>query len=866
MKTAWKILLSMLFCSLSTQAQIDDKFDYDSLYKNSAWTGNTENFIIINNRLRSNLEQTNSSFFISRAAQHRDTTEWLIKMELQLNPSSANYVDWFLMADSSNLLNTKNAYYVRIGNTADEVSLYKKVDGQTPQMLINGTDGILNRSNNPLAVKVLRYPNGKWYLDINTQGLLEPMTHEGDTTDLDLELLPFTGILIRQSTASFFLKHFFDLFYMGKEIRDTISPKLLSAQWIGSDSMHFVFDEELDSLSVTNKANYQYSPSVSIASIELLPNKTEIGVRFTTPLVSLNHYSLNLSGIKDLEGNRMKDSSLLNFYLKPEPAQAFDLVINEMMITPTPSAGLPNYQYVELFNRSSKVIDLKDFILSDPNTSSRLTSFLLLPDSFILLCPNNAVNSLSIFGTCLGVSNFPLLNKTSDDVYLRNPENTLIHSVLYTDTWYKDLVKKNGGFSLEMIDSDNPCSGFENWKASNDPKGGTPCSHNSVKAKNPDSKPPVLLSAYTLAPNLIELRFDENLDSFSGLDPSNYYFEEPQMNPVTLLHNSLGKIQLMLPQDMEVNKVYTLTIKNLSDCSANRIEETSIEIGMPDHAERGDLLINEILFNPPEGLSEFVEIYNHSAKILDLKDIRIGNLKDDGSFRDFVNPVPSGLLIFPEQYIAFSVSGNALCQYYDCKVPKNIVKISSLPSYPQKSGGVVLTDYKGLVIDSFLYNEKMHFQLINNRKGVSLERIEFDRSSTDLGNWASATGNAGYATPGYKNSQAYSPKVENHQVWLDYEAFSPDGDGFEDRLNIRFDLKKNGFVANVYVYSSDGVFVTQPVSNLSLNSTGVVSWDGFYSNFNSRCPFGIYVVIFEAFNEEGEIIRQKFACSLTGKY
>ncbi|MBX2985102.1 MAG: lamin tail domain-containing protein [Bacteroidia bacterium] len=866
MKHAGKIVWLLLLCSQGLTAQIDDKFDYDSLNQNPAWTGNTNDFIIVNHSLRSNLEQTNSNFYISRPTFFSDSTEWLITMELQLNTSSANYVDWFLMADSVDLLNTQNAYYVRIGNTADEVSLYKKIKGQTPQILINGTDGILNRSNNPLTIRVLRYPNGKWSMDINTQGLLEPLIHEGDTIDTELENLPFTGLLIRQSTASFFQKHFFHLYYMGKEIRDSIPPKLIAGQWIGDDSIHLIFDEKIDSASVFDLLNYNFSPSLSIASIDFSDTKTEIGLRFVSPLVSLTHYILNLSGIKDLEGNKMLDTSLSYFFLRPEPAQPFDLVINEIMATPTPSAGLPEYMYVEVYNRSDKVIELNGFSLSDKSITAQLKSFLLLPDSFIVLCPNNAVPALSAFGTCMGVSNFPTFNKTSDDVYLRSADGTLIHAVFYSDTWYKDAVKKNGGFSLEMIDMENPCTGYENWSASKHPNGGTPMTHNSVKSNNADQAPPILLNAYALAPDLIELRFNEYIDSLSGLDLDNYHFAEAELNQSIPLTISLNKIQLRLPKPMELNKVYTLTVKGLTDCSGNSMNETTIIIGLPDKPERGDLLINEILFNPPTGLTEFVEIYNYSKKILDLKDIRIGNLKDDGSLRDFVNPAASGYLIFPGEYLAFSTSGAGLCRYYDCKNPKGIFQINLLPSYPQKSGGVVLTDYAGVVIDSFLYNEKMHFQLITDRKGVSLERIEFARPTTDQGNWASATGSAGYATPGYKNSQAYTPTVQNQLVWLDSDVFSPDGDGIDDKLNIRFDLKNNNFVANVYIYSSSGVFVAQPIANLTLNSTGVVSWDGFYKNSSEHLPFGIYIVIFEAFNDKGEVVKKKFACTLVGKY
>ncbi len=47
-----------------------------------------------------------------------------------------------------------------------------------------------------------------------------------------------------------------------------------------------------------------------------------------------------------------------------------------------------------------------------------------------------------------------------------------------------------------MIDTKNPCSGMNNWKASVDVKGGTPGKKNSIDAVNADQTPPGLLSAY----------------------------------------------------------------------------------------------------------------------------------------------------------------------------------------------------------------------------------------------------------------------------------------------------------------------------------------------------------------------------------
>ena len=68
-----------------------------------------------------------------------------------------------------------------------------------------------------------------------------------------------------------------------------------------------------------------------------------------------------------------------------------------------------------------------------------------------------------------------------------------IHAVEYSSAWYQNEIKKDGGWTLEMIDTKNPCSGISNWKASVNTNGGTPGKKNSVDAVNNDETAPKLL-------------------------------------------------------------------------------------------------------------------------------------------------------------------------------------------------------------------------------------------------------------------------------------------------------------------------------------------------------------------------------------
>jgi hypothetical protein len=78
-------------------------------------------------------------------------------IQLAFNPSSANYVDVYLIASDGDLpLSTTTGYFVRLGNTNDEICLYRKDNGGAITKIIDGTDGVLNSSNNFMKIKVIR--------------------------------------------------------------------------------------------------------------------------------------------------------------------------------------------------------------------------------------------------------------------------------------------------------------------------------------------------------------------------------------------------------------------------------------------------------------------------------------------------------------------------------------------------------------------------------------------------------------------------------------------------------------------------------------------------------------------------------------
>ena len=139
--------------------------------------------------------------------------------------------------------------------------------------------------------------------------------------------------------------------------------------------------------------------------------------------------------------------------------QRNDVLIDEIMADPSPPVSLPNVEWIELRNSSSTNINLAGWkINSSSSQSGTMPSFLLKPDSFVLVCTNSAVAALSAFGPTISVTSFPSLNNSGDLLYLISKENKVIHAVSYSDSWYQNQLKRDGGWTLEMIDTKSPCA------------------------------------------------------------------------------------------------------------------------------------------------------------------------------------------------------------------------------------------------------------------------------------------------------------------------------------------------------------------------------------------------------------------------
>lgn len=303
---------------------------------------------------------------------------------------------------------------------------------------------------------------------------------------------------------------------------------------------------------------------------------------------------------------------------------------------------------------------------------------------------------------------------------------------------------------------------------------------------------------------------------------------------------------------MQPNTVYTITAANVSDCSGNLLGTSNkTKTGLPADPAPGEWIINEALFNPRSNAHDFIEFYNNSKKIFDAAKLFIANRNSAGAISS-VKPLSTvPFYIFPGDYIVETEDADNLALQYLVKYPDNVVVVTAPPSFPDDEGTILALNVQGTITDEVKYKDDWHFKLIDNAEGISLERIDPNGPSQNETNWHSAASTAGYATPGYKNSQYRRVDAIGATVEASPKVFSPDNDGRDDIATIQYAVTEPGYIANIAIFDAAGRSVRKLVSNGTLALNGYWNWDGL-DDKGYKLPVGAYIVFTEIFNLQGK--------------
>ena len=848
-KTFSTLAVIILFTFQDTTAQLSDDFSDGNLTANPTWYGSSDHFIINPaGELQLKAPAAGRSWLSTALMLSRNqTARWDLYLKQTFAASSTNFGRFYLMSDEKDLGGPLNGYFLQFGEagSADAVVLFRQ-SGSEVKSICRATDGAI-ASSFAIRVRVTHDGNGHWELYVDYTGKHD-LALEASATDDTHHSSLYTGLLCSYTITNTTRFFFDDMSIAVGDAPDAVPPAIDSVKVLAGETLLVHFSEEVDSASAEEKLHYSLTDrSEHPQDAQLQPGKRSVLLTFASPFTNGYYQHLRVQGVKDTANNTIADTVISILYFTPSPVSSKDVLFTEILADPSPPVGMPEAEFLELYNGSAHPVDLSGWNVSDARSSVKLGHFILLPGKYVIV--TSAAEKFSTYGDALNAA-LPGLNNSGDILILKDSEGRTIDSLTYRSSWYGNTDAQDGGWSLELIDPANICAGERNWSVSESESGGTPGEPNSVAASMPDNIGPRLTSVAVLDSVTIQVWFDEKLHS--KIPPAESFTIEPDLRirDVRFTDPSLVGVMVGLAEPVHPGTLYTVRISNVYDCAGNALQKdfSNAAFVLPERALPGDVVINEILFNPRPTGADFLEVYNRSPKTLDLRNWYISNPYNKKENRVQLSEDRS--IIHPHEYRVFTADMDVLKGEYVMMAEEN-VRSNDLPSFNDDKGYVIIRDHDGVAIDSLFYSEDQHGPFVRDPEGISLERVSSWASTTDPANWTSASSVAGFATPGYQNSNARIDIFSEESIMVEPEVIQPHVQTSAFAM-IRYRFQRGGLVANVRIVDAQGREIRHIASNELLGTEGFFRWDGDLEN-GSPARTGYYLVWIQVFDAEGTV-------------
>lgn len=793
-------------------------------------------------------------FSIDGLSLSLSATEWQFTIRYGADPSSSNRWIFLLTSNmgpadvASGLDLSGFAVGVNLEGYDDTLRLWYVDKGKKTVVITSGINWQTDVGTDEQAtVKVRRSAEGLWEMSLSSKNTT-PLSWTALNTAMPQAF--YAGILYNYTSSRDRLLWIDDVTLNGIFIRDTIPPEIVSAVALSPDILEIRMSEEPLPLSLAEEL-ITLADGMSIESVERTdPVTLRLHLNGAMPLRKPD--SIIFAMLCDKSGNCTEGASLS---FTPVYAIAGDIVISEIMADPSPPVKLPEREYLEITNRSYDSLFIGLWYLIAGADTASVPDCWIRPGEFILLCSSSSFNDLKVFGSTLVVPRFPGLNDSGEAIALQDNQGNLIHFVYFNDGLYNDDLRSGGGWSAELADISSPFNEPDSWHASLDPSGGTPGRTNSVNSPAPDLKCPGVIAVWPLEPDLLKVVFDETI--FFTL--SRQWVVDGNLSYPSLYADiSDRSVLIPLMSDLRQGKSVSVVMPDgISDFSGNIPCSAVLETAIPTAATEGDILFNELLFNPLPSCYDYIEFYNNSDKVIDLSSLYL-SAGDSYQARSLTD-LPRQLL--PGSYVAVTTGRDALLSCYRSAKAESVYQVKEMPSMPDDKGTIVLWDSGMNQIDRVSYSEKMHMVFLSGNEGVSLEKVAPGLSSGIYGYWHSATETSGWGTPGAVNSVVLGEIDVSGGMTLSSTRISPDGDGFEDILSV--DLYPGGSdnIITITIMNDRGFAVRRLAVRYSAGTGSRFVWDGL-SDEGAPLPSGLYLIIAESYNPAGDYKRWKKVCAL----
>lgn len=802
-----------------------------------------------------------ASFSIKELCPSCASVTWSITLRHGYAPSASNKWAFVLCSGSApGNLRAATGYNgfvvgVNISGYDDTLRLYRVIGSSLTKVIstdINwekdiGTSGVAR-------ITVVRSAGGEWRLKAEDKTGNSP----GEWTGTDAyEPVPVSAGVVYSYTASADqLLWFDDVSVAGVFISDNDPPEITGVRAVSDKTLLVSFDEELknntlDPSTVTLLAGQKAVACVNEAS-------GVYRVTLSGPVVNKTDNILKIINLCDESDNCITETL---FHFTPALVEAGDVVIEEIMFDPYPSVGLPEEEYVEIINLTEFSFSTDGWMLIAGADTSFFPETNIGGGEIMILCNVSDTMAFRKYGMTTGIKPFPGLNDTGEKIALRDAGGKLVHALHFGPELYNDNARSGGGWSAEMTDTSHPFNTPYVWRASQNPRGGTPGEKNSIENSVADNTCPQLLTVFPYDTKSIVLWFNESVKG--AFHHEGFFADEMTATSVKSLDIADMTFLIEFGNSFEAGKVCGLTFpSSLSDFAGNALCQTTAFFGLPVNADVGEILFNEILFNPVSPGADFIELYNNSSSSFDLSECYFTSTNPATGEESATVPVCSfPRLILPGELTALTTDRESLIAQYPCAIGEMVVETAVLPSMADDEGIVTLYRSDLKMIDRVAYSKTMHLMYINNDEGISLEKVSPVLPSGVSSNWHSAAESCSWGTPGASNSVSLPGAENSDGVILSAERVSPDGDGYEDVVSVDVFPGGEENVVSVKIFNDRGEEIRRLAERFYAGNGARFIWDGTGED-GRLSEKGLYLITVTVFNSKGEVHHWKKVCAV----
>ncbi len=559
-----------------------------------------------------------------------------------------------------------------------------------------------------------------------------------------------------------------------------------------------------------------------------------------------NTYFFSADSLKDCDENTFSVPEQ-KFGIGKRPGLG-DIVLTEYL--PIESENGFSGEYLELFNAGDSVVDLSGVKISDLTGGVSLPERNLFPGDYLLLSSSNP-SSDPLNWLDIGI---PSINNSGDVILLKDQYKRTLQQINFNLELFNEAELE--GRSIELIHPNAFCERKKNWEVSIHSAGGTPGGQNSVFDPLFREKSPEITEAYFDQDSNLIINLNKRVDTLKSLSNGKIEFGSGEVfDPIfSKADGSFSRIVLSSGSvDQNDND---LRLKDFYSCAGIRFNTPSGSLLKPETPKPGTLILNEILFDHKTGSAEFLELFILGEVSILSDRIWLRYSTDAEEPGDSIGLQFSDPLLLPKNFFVLTKDSTSVRNAFPKTPPKTLIQEISLPGLNDDQGILELRYADSLVLDKAIYDEDMHFALLDQTENVSLEKIIPENSGLDQNNWTSASSGSGYGTPGLPNSQYLGNSVTEELVGVHPAIFSPDGDGYQDMLEIRVNSGGIQALISIEVYTADGNLFRNVARQQVLGNRSVFVWDGF-SDQNQKASFGNYIVLVSIFEPGQKTKRVK---------